>query len=421
MLDQRELRTNLAEIEARLAKRGHNFELDKFAQWDIEHRHLLQATQEIKANQNALTKQITAQRQQGQDTTSSNIKMKEMSAQAKELDKQARELEQKIHNLLSAIPNAPNPKVPMGTSEEENIVVRTVGDIPHFDFEPLPHYDIGTKLGILDFESAAKVTGSRFVFYRGLGAKLERSLVSLMLDTHTKNGYTEILPPVIVNSNSLFGTGQLPKFAHDVFKIADTDYYLAPTAEVPVTNIHKNEILDGAKLPIKYCAYSPCFRSEAGSAGRDTRGIIRQHQFHKVELVKFTKPEQSYNELESLLLSSEQILKILEIPYRVVLLCTGDLGFSSAITYDIEVWMPSYGRYVEISSCSNFEGFQARRANIRYKDNIKDKAKHVHTLNSSGLAVGRLFAAILENCQHNATIKLPKALIPYMGTEYIGG
>ena len=422
MLDSKALRTNLNEIQTRLAKRGQNFGLEKFTELDMEHRRLLQAAQEIKAEQNALTKEITGLKQQGRDTTELQSKVKDMGANSKELDRKSKEVEAQIQNLLSSIPNAPHPVVPEGETDQENKEIRVFGNPAKFSFEPLPHYELGAKHGILDFESAAKVTGSRFVFYRGAGARLERSLISLMLDTHTSNGYTEILPPVIVNSNSLFGTGQLPKFEEDVFKLAETDYYMAPTAEVPVTNIHKNEILEGSKLPIKYCAYSSCFRSEAGSAGRDTRGIIRQHQFNKVELVKFTKPEQSYKELESLVADAEKILQLLNIPYRVVLLCTGDLGFSSAMTYDIEVWMPSYNRYVEISSCSNFEGFQARRANIRYKDNIKDKAMHVHTLNGSGLAVGRLFAAVLENFQQeNGSIKLPQAIIPYMGTDSIGG
>ena len=421
MLDTKDLRSNFDEIKTRLALRGKDFNLEKYTDLDSTYRTLLAQVEEKKSNHNKLTKEVPAIKQSGGDASELLAQMKTMSDEITTLELDVKAKEDEIRNLLLSIPNAPSMQVPKGETDADNEVVRVVGTPTTFNFEPLPHYELGVNLNILDFESAAKVTGSRFTFYRGLGAKLERSLISFMLDTHTEAGYTEILPPVIVNSASLVGTGQLPKFEEDVFKLRDTDYYMAPTAEVPVTNIHRDQILDGAELPIKYCAYSACFRSEAGSAGRDTRGIIRQHQFNKVELVKFTKPEDSYAELESLTADAEKILQKLNIPYRVVRLCGGDMGFSSAMTYDIEVWMPSYNRYVEISSCSNFEGFQARRANIRFKDNPKDKAQTVHTLNGSGLAVGRLFAAIIENCQtQEGKIALPEAIISYMGTSTIG-
>lgn len=420
MLDSKDLRSNFNEINIRLKKRNKNYELEKFTILDKEHRQLLQEAQLNKAQQNSLTKNVPLLKQKGEDVTNLLEQMKELSDKVTKLETAAKQVEEKIEAFLLSVPNAPSHLVPEGVSEEHNQVMRTFSLPSKFDFEPVPHYELGAKLGILDFEKAAKVTGSRFVFYKGLGARLERSLITLMLDTHTQNGYTELIPPVIVNSNSMIGTGQLPKFEEDMFKITGTDYYLSPTAEVPVTNIHKNEILDGTVLPIKYCAYSPCFRAEAGSAGRDTRGIIRQHQFNKVELVKFTKSEDSYSELEKLTADAESILQMLNIPYRVVRLCGGDLGFSATMTYDIEIWMPSYNRYVEISSCSNFEGFQARRANIRYKNSIKDKAQHVHTLNGSGLAVGRLFAAILENFQQaNGSVIIPQALEKYMGINII--
>ena len=420
MLDPKELRNNFSEIQTKLSKRGKNIDVTPFVELDKKYRTALQEAEEKKAKQNQMNKEVGVLKKEGKDTSSIFATMKTLSDEAKSLESKAKEFEQEINEFLQNIPNVPNEQVPLGESDTDNIQIKTYGEPTKFDFEPKMHDELATALNILDFERGAKVTGSRFTFACGLGAKLERSLISLMLDTHTEAGYTEILPPVIANSNSMFGTGQLPKFEEDMFKLADTDYYMTPTAEVPVTNFHKNEILEGGSLPIKYCAYSPCFRAEAGSAGRDTRGIIRQHQFNKVELVKFTKPEQSYAELQSLISDAEKILQIVELPYRIVLLCGGDLGFSSAMTYDIEVWMPSYNRYVEISSCSNFESFQARRANIRYKNSIKDKAAHVHTLNGSGLAVGRLFAAIIENNQQaDGSIKLPKALHSYMGTSEI--
>ena len=421
MLDPKELRNNFDNVQKSLNKRGKGIDISPFIEIDKSYRLALQNAEEKKAKQNAMNKEVGVLKKEGKDTTELFANMKVLSDEVKMLEAKAKDFEQKINEFLINIPNTPNSQVPEGNSDAENVEIKKYGEPTKFDFEPKMHDELSQELGILDFERGAKVTGSRFTFYCGLGAKLERSLISLMLDTHTSNGYKEILPPVIVNSNSLYGTGQLPKFEEDMFKLNYNDYYLSSTAEVQVTNFHKNEILVGSNLPIKYCAYSPCFRSEAGSAGRDTRGIIRQHQFNKVELVKFVKPEQSYAELQSLIEDAEKILQILELPYRIVLLCGGDLGFSSALTYDIEVWMPSYNRYVEISSCSNFEAFQARRASIRYKDNIKDKATHVHTLNGSGLALSRLFAAIIENNQReDGTISLPKALHSYMGvTELV--
>ena len=360
-----------------------------------------------------------AMKKSGEDTTKVMAKMKEISMAAAEKARQLSETERKQRQLALAVPNVPNESVPYGKDDSENPEIRRNGEPRKFDFEAKPHWEIGKKLGILDPERAAKVTGTRFHFYKGLGARLERAVINFFLNTHTQNGYTEILPPYIVNSDSLYGTGQLPKFDNG-FKLEGLDYYLIPTAEVPVTNFHRDEILDGKKLPIKYCAYSACFRSEAGSAGRDTRGLIRQHQFNKVELVKFVRPENSYDELEKLTNDAEKILQLLKLPYRVVCLCTGDVTFSSAKTYDIEVWMPSYGRYVEISSCSNFEDYQARRMQVRFKDSPKDKAKLVHTLNGSGLAVGRTVAAILENYQNeDGSVTVPDVLKEFMGTDII--
>ena len=323
--------------------------------------------------------------------------------------------------MLLSIPNIPNARVPVGRDDSENLEIRRWGEPTSFDFEAKPHWDIGRDLGILDPETAAKVSGTRFHFYKGAGAKLERSVVNFYLDTHTtEHGYLEVFPPYMVNRDSMRGTGQLPKFEEDAFRVANNDYFLIPTAEVPVTNMHRGDILQGSALPIKYVAYSACFRAEAGSAGRDQRGLIRQHQFNKVELVKFTTPESSYDELESLTKDACHVLELLGLPYRVVLLCTGDMGFSSAMTYDVEVWMPSYGRYVEISSCSDFESYQARRAAIRYKNDARDKASYVHTLNGSGVAVGRTVAAILENYQNgDGSVTVPEVLRPYMGIDVI--
>lgn len=422
MLDIKELRGNFEQVNNLLKKRNKDFQLEKFNNMDIKRRELIQKVEELKSTQNTVSKEVPILKKEGKDVEGILAKMKDLANNISDIEPQIRNLDMEIETFLLGIPNTPNPLVPNGETDKENEELRKYGEVPKFHFEPKPHWDIGLKSNIFDFESAAKVTGSRFTFYKGLGARLERALINFMLDTHIdSHGYKEIIPPFIVNRNSMQGTGQLPKFEEDIFKIQDTEYFLIPTAEVPVTNMHKDEILDGNKLPINYCAYSPCFRAEAGSAGRDTRGLVRQHQFNKVELVKIVKPEESYDELEKLTQNAENILKLLGLPYRVVRLCSGDLGFSSAMTYDIEVWMPSYNRYVEISSCSNFEGFQARRANIKYKDNIKDKAKFVHTLNGSGLAVGRALAAILENFQNeDGTVTVPKVLVSYMqGIETI--
>ncbi len=343
--------------------------------------------------------------------------MREVSARIKELDDRVKLLEEEIYTTLLNIPNIPHESVPVGESDEDNIEIRKWGELPRHDFEAKAHWDIGKNLGILDFERGGKVSGARFVFYKGAGALLERALINFMLDLHTKeHGYTELFPPFMVNRGSMIGTGQLPKFGEDMFKIENTDYYLIPTAEVPVTNFYREEILDGDLLPIYHCAYSACFRAEAGAAGRDTRGLIRLHQFNKVELVKFTRPEDSYDELEKLVKDAEKVLQLLEIPYRVVCLSTGDLGFSSAKTYDLEAWMPSYNLYREISSCSNFLDYQARRANIRFRRGTGSRAEFVHTLNGSGVAIGRTVAAILENYQEeDGSVTIPKALLPYMG------
>jgi len=420
MIDVKELRRNFEGVKKSLLKRGDDFGIDLFLDLDEKRLSLLAQIEELKAEQNKVAKEVGALKVKGEDASEILQKAAELKEKIESKAPTLTTLEEEINTLLAAIPNIPNEIVPMGLTDEENIEIRKIGEPTKFSFEPKPHWELGTELDILDFERGASVTGSRFTFFKGAGARLERAIANFMLNTHIEAGYTEIVPPVIVNENSLFGTGNLPKFEEDLFKL-DNKYYLSPTAEVPVTNLHKNEILLAENLPICYTALSNCFRSEVGSSGRDTRGIVRQHQFSKIELVKFTRPEHSYEELEKLLDDAERILKLLELPYRVVLLCTGDLGFSNALTYDIEVWMPSYGRYVEISSCSNYEGFQARRANIRYKEGIKGKAQTLHTLNGSGLAIGRTFAAILENYQQeDGTIKIPEVLKPYMGIEKIG-
>lgn len=421
MLDIKLLRTDFEKIKQALAKRNKDYNLDQFLELDKQRRELLQKVEELKSKQNSDSKQVPILKKEGKDASVLLQEMKELSEQIKSLDSQVTEYDEKLNNFLLNIPNTPCDLVPSGKSDEDNTELRKWGEPRKFNFELKPHWDLGTELDILDAATAAKTTGARFTFYKGMGARLERALINFMLDLHIEQGYEEVLPPFMVNRDSMYGTGQLPKFEEDAFKVANTDYFLVPTAEVPVTNMYKEQILDGTKLPIKYCAYTACFRAEAGSAGRDTRGLIRQHQFNKVELVKFTKPEDSYNELEKLTHDAEEVLQILGLPYRVVRLCGGDLGFSSAMTYDIEVWMPSYNRYVEISSCSDFEAFQARRANIRYKDNVKDKAQYVHTLNGSGLAVGRTTAAIMENYQNeDGTITIPEPLRKYMnGIEKI--
>ncbi len=417
MLDVKLLREDMDRVKQMLEDRNEKFDLDLFTDLDIKRRGILQEVELLKKDQNSVSKQIPIMKREGKDTTEIFADMKILSDKIKGFDADLREIEEKLNQVLLSIPNMPNPSVPKGHTDEDNVEVRKFREPKVFDYEPKAHWDIGEDLDILDFEKGAKVTGARFVVYKGLGARLERSLMNYMLDTHTdKHGYTEVFPPFMVNKQSMTGTGQLPKFEDDAFKIQDTDYYLVPTAEVPVTNMYRDQILDGADLPITHCAYTASFRKEAGSAGRDTRGIIRQHQFNKVELVKFTKPEDSYDELEKLTRDAEAILQGLNIPYRVVKICMGDLGFTAAFKYDIEVWMPSYGKYVEISSCSNFETFQARRINIKYRDNVKDKAEFIHTLNGSGLAVGRCTAAILENCQQeDGSILIPEVLVPYMG------
>lgn len=421
MLDIKVIRENPELVKKSVAGRGKNMDekIDQILEIDTKRRKLTASVDSMKSEQNATSKKIPELKKSGQDISEIMKNMKALSDKIAKENEELTKLEGKQREILLSIPNMPNKYVPVGTDDSENIEIRRWETPRTFDFEAKPHWEIGKDLGILDSERAAKVTGTRFHFYKGLGARLERSVINFFLNTHTKNGYTEMFPPFMANTASLYGTGQLPKFDNG-FKIEGTDFYLIPTAEVPVTNYHRDEILDGKDLPKKYCAYSACFRSEAGSAGRDTRGLIRQHQFNKVELVKFCRPEESYNELEELTKDAESLLQLLKIPYRVVCLCTGDLGFSSAKTYDIEVWMPSYGRYVEISSCSNFEDYQARRSMIRFKDDKKDKAKLVHTLNGSGLAIGRTVAAILENYQNeDGSVTVPEVLREYMGVDKI--
>lgn len=418
MLDLKRVREDLQGTINRLETRGGDFSyLNKITELDEQRKNIILEVEQLKSNRNEVSKLIGQYKREKKDASELLAQMNGVGEKVKELDEQLRNIDEEIKNLLLGTPNVPCGTIAVGKDENDNVEIRKFGEPTKFDFEPKAHWDLVTDLDIIDFERAGKITGSRFAVYKGLGARLERALISFMLDLHTgDHGYTEILPPVIVNRASMTGTGQLPKFEEDAFKLVDTDYFLIPTAEVPVTNLHRDEILNAEQLPIKYTAYSPCFRAEAGSAGRDTRGIIRQHQFNKVELVKFVKPEDSYEELEKLTHDAEEVLQMLGLPYRVVKICIGDLGFTAAMKYDIEVWMPSYGRYVEISSCSNFEEFQARRANIKYKDNIKDKAKYVHTLNGSGVAIGRTTAAIMENYQQaDGSIVIPEVLRPYMG------
>ena len=422
MLDIKTVRQDHERVKQAVKNRCGNLdnEINELLEIDVQRREIITRVEELKAKQNAVSKMIPQYKKEGKDVSEIFAEMKEISETIKADDALLGELEAKQRNLLLMIPNIPSDTVPVGSDDSCNPEIRRNGTPKDFDFEPKAHWDIGANLGILDPETAAKVTGTRFHFYKGLGARLERAIISYFLDTHTEYGYTEILPPFMANRASMTATGQLPKFEEDAFKLSNNEYFLIPTAEVPVTNMHRDEILDGAELPIKYCAYSACFRAEAGSAGRDTRGLIRQHQFNKVELVKFADPETSYDELEKLTADAERVLAGLGLPYRVVCLCTGDLGFSSAKTYDIEVWMPSYNRYVEISSCSNFEDYQARRGSIRFKKNPKDKAQFVHTLNGSGVAVGRTVAAILENYQNaDGSVTIPEALRKYMGTDII--
>ena len=422
MLDIKIIRENPDRVKAALKTRNADYDsyIDEILEIDEKRRKLSTETDALKAEQNKVSKQIPIMKKNGENTDAVMAEMKEISEKIKNDNAVISELETKQRDTLLRIPNIPSETTPIGKDDSENVELRKWGEPSKFDFEPLAHWDIGKNLGILDPETAAKVTGARFHFYKGLGARLERAVISYFLNTHTENGYTEVLPPYMVNRASMTGTGQLPKFEEDAFRVANNDYFLIPTAEVPVTNMHRDEILSGDKLPIKYCAYSACFRAEAGSAGRDQRGLIRQHQFNKVELVKFVDPATSYDELEKLTNDAERVLQGLGLPYRVVALSTGDIGFSSAKTYDIEVWMPSYNRYVEISSCSNFEDYQARRAAIRFKNSPKDKAQFVHTLNGSGVAVGRTVAAILENYQNaDGSVTIPEALVPFMCTDII--
>lgn len=422
MLDIKRIRENLDEIKKAMQVRGEKeFDLDAVVELDNRRRELLQEVEVMKNELNVESKKIPQLIKEGVDVTEAKAKLKELSDKIKGVDEKVKEVEGELEYRLMRIPNVPHPDVPQGTTDEDNVEIRTWGEPTKFDYENKAHWDIGTGLGILDFETAGKITGSRFTLYKGLGARLERALINFFLNTHTeKHGYTEVLPPFMANRASFIGTGQLPKFEEDMFKLEGLDYFLIPTAEVPVTNIHRDEILSVDQLPIKYCAYTPCFRSEAGSAGRDTRGLVRQHQFNKVELVKFVKPEESYEELEKLTNDAETMLQMLGLPYRVVRICTGDLGFTAAFKYDLEVWMPSYNRYVEISSCSNFEDFQARRANIKYKNSPKEKPQFVHTLNGSGVAIGRTVAAILENYQQeDGSVVIPEALKEYMRCDLL--
>ncbi|MDD4200502.1 MAG: serine--tRNA ligase [Eubacteriales bacterium] len=422
MLDIKKIRGDFDGVKAAVERRQKgDFGLEQVREFDLARREILVKVEQMKNEQKTKSKQIPEMKKQGEDTTLLMAEMKELSESIKELDAKVSETEENLKNILLNVPNTPHPDVPIGEDDSDNVEMRKWGEPTEFDFDAKAHWDIGEDLDILDFERAAKIAGARFTVYKGLGARLERSVINFMLDLHTQEqGYTEILPPFMVNRSAMTGTGQLPKFEEDMFHIPQKDFFLIPTAEVPVTNLFSDEIISAEDLPIYYTAYTPCFRAEAGSAGRDTRGLIRQHQFQKVEMVKFVKPEVSYDELEKLTNDAEEVLKRLGIPYRVVKLSTGDIGFSSAMTYDIEVWMPSYGRYVEISSCSNFEDFQARRANIRYRPEEKAKPEFVHTLNGSGLAVGRTVAAILENYQQvDGSVVVPKALRPYMGCDII--
>ncbi|MBU5674300.1 serine--tRNA ligase [Paenibacillus brevis] len=418
MLDVKILRNNYARVEEALNNRGKSLDLiAAFPQLDERRRALLQETETLKSRRNTVSAEVAKRKKNKEDADELILEMREVGDRIKSLDDEVRELEASIEELTMSIPNIPHSSVPVGASEEQNEEIRRWSEPRTFDFTPKAHWDIALELGILDFEAGAKVTGSRFTFYKGLGARLERALISFMMDVHSgDHGYEEMLPPYIVNRDSLYGTGQLPKFEEDLFKLTEGDYYLIPTAEVPVTNYHREEILSAEDLPKKYVAYSSCFRSEAGAAGRDTRGLIRQHQFNKVEMIKIVHPDSSYEELEQMTANAERILQLLNLPYRVLALCTGDLGFTAAKTYDLEVWLPESGMYREISSCSNVEDFQARRANIRYRPEPKAKPEFVHTLNGSGLAVGRTVAAILENYQReDGSVEIPEVLRPYMG------
>ena len=421
MLDIKRIRQNPDMLtEAMRKRRGKGADVTELLELDKSRRSLMQEAEALKAKRNEVSARIPAMKKAGEDTTELMASMKEVAARIKEYDEKISSIDQTLETLLLKIPNIPHESVPEGADDTDNEELRRWGEPTNFEYAPSAHWEIGEKLGILDFATAGKVTGARFTVYRGLGARLERAVINYFMDTHAENGYTEILPPYMVNRASMTGTGQLPKFEEDAFKVQGTDYFLIPTAEVPVTNMYRGEILSASDLPMSFCAYSACFRSEAGSAGRDTRGLIRQHQFNKVELVKYSLPESSYDELERLTNDAERLLKGLGLPYRVVNLSTGDIGFSSAKTYDLEVWMPSYNRYVEISSCSNFEDFQARRMQLRFRRDKNSKPELIHTLNGSGLAVGRTVAAILENYQQpDGSVKVPDALVKYMGCDTI--
>jgi len=423
MLDLRWVRENLDIVQEALDKRNAKVDLSRFRELDGERRQLIIEVEQLKNRRNVVSGEIAKLKKAGEPAEDKIKAMRELGDEIKKLDTRLADIEEELGLLMLDIPNIPDESVPVGPDESANVEVRSWGEPPEFDFEPKPHWDLGLDLGVLDFERAAKIARARFVLYWGLGARLERALLNLMLDLHTaKHGYTEVFPPILVNDASLTGTGQLPKFAEDLFKIEGENLYLIPTAEVPVTNIHRDEILTADDLPRYYCAYTPCFRSEAGAYGKDTRGLIRHHQFNKVELVKFVHPDNSFDELEKLTANAEKVLQELNIHYRLVALATGDLGFSSTKTYDIEVWLPGFGGYKEISSCSNFGDFQARRANIRFREAPKAKPRFVHTLNGSGLAIGRTVAAVLENYQQaDGTVVIPEALKPYMGgAERIG-
>ncbi len=420
MLDIKRIRENPKELEEALAKRHSSIHVDTLLELDERRRALIGQVEQLKGQRNQLSSQVAQLKRNHEDATEPLEASKKLGETIKALDDEVRSVEGQMELFLLSTPNIPHPSVPEGASDAENVEVRRWGEPTTFDFEPKPHWDLAEALDIMDFQRGAKVSGTRFTFLKGMGARLERSVINFFLNEHTRQGYTEVFPPFMVHRRSMQGTGQLPKFEEDAFKVMNSEYFLIPTAEVPVTNMYREEILDGDRLPIKHCAYSACFRSEAGSAGRDTRGYIRQHQFNKVEMVRFCKPEESYDQLEELVGDAERMLQLLGLPYRVVVLCTGDLTFSSAKTYDLEVWMPSYNRYVEISSCSNFEDYQARRAQIRFRSAPKAKPELVHTLNGSGLAAGRTVAAILENYQQaDGTIAVPEALRPYMGVDVI--
>jgi seryl-tRNA synthetase len=416
MLEAKYIREHLDEVRGKLALRGQAINLDQFVLIDGERRKAIQEWERLRALQKKVSDEVSKKKREGQDASDLIEEMKKVSRDLKGLDGIIEEKEMALQDFLLTVPNLPHASVPVGKDSSDNVEVRRWGEIPKFDFEPKPHWDLGEELGILDFKSGAKITGARFTLYWDLGAKLERALINFMLDLHTReHGYREVLPPFMVNRTTMTGTGQLPKFEEELFKVEGTDYFLIPTAEVPVTNIHQDEVLEEKVLPLYYTAYTPCFRKEAGSYGKDTRGLIRQHQFNKVELVKFAKPENSYDELEKLLSNAEEVLKRLKLPYRVVNLCSGDLGFSASKTYDIEVWLPGQNTFKEISSCSNFEDFQARRAKIRYRISGKSKTEYVHTLNGSGLAVGRTLVAILENYQQaDGSVIIPEVLRPYL-------